>query len=94
MLEVSAMAAQNVEGLKLGQSILSQDGNYIYHVSIIDFLQKYTFKKKMERLLKIAFFSAPPAELSSISVPLYRARFINFMKEKVFNYEFNHKLAT
>ena len=38
MIEVSNIAAQNVDGLKLGESIKSSCGNYIYHISIIDYL--------------------------------------------------------
>jgi hypothetical protein len=52
MVEVSNIAAQNVDGLKLGQSIKSSCGNYIYHMSIIDYLQKYDIVKKIERLHK------------------------------------------
>ena len=52
MVEVSNIAAQNVDGLKLGQSIKSSCGNYIYHMSIIDYLQKYDIIKKIERFHK------------------------------------------
>ena len=38
MLEVSNIAAQNVDGIKLGTTIKSQCGEYIYHMSIIDYL--------------------------------------------------------
>jgi hypothetical protein len=33
--------------------ILSSCGKYIYHVAIIDYLQKYDFNKVMERISKI-----------------------------------------
>ena len=52
MVEVSNIAAQNVDGLKLGEVIRSSCGNYIYHISIIDYLQKYDIYKKIERLHK------------------------------------------
>jgi hypothetical protein len=94
MLDISAVVAGRVEGIKLGHTIPSQDGKFIYHVSIIDYLQRYNLKKKFERCLKITFYGAAPEELSAINVSKYRSRFLSFMKDKVFNYEFNHKLVT
>jgi hypothetical protein len=38
MLEVSNFAAKDVEGIKLGTSIKSSCGKFIYHLSIIDYL--------------------------------------------------------
>ena len=52
MVEVSNIAAQNVDGLKLGEAIRSSCGNYIYHISIIDYLQKSTFDQSANDLFK------------------------------------------
>ena len=71
---------------------MSFDGNFIYHISIIDYLQKYTFNKKCERYFKMAFSGATGNELSSTNINHYHNRFLGFMKEKVFNYEFNHQV--
>ena len=43
----------SVDGIKLGKKIESEDGRFIYHISIIDYLQKYDFNKKVERFYKI-----------------------------------------
>lgn len=37
------------------QPVVSACGKYIYHVSIIDFLQKYNFQKKLERTAKVIY---------------------------------------
>ena len=34
---------------------------------------------------------APPQDLSAINVKAYKKRFEEFMKDKVFNYDFNHR---
>jgi hypothetical protein len=90
MLDISKYASRDVQGLKPGTTILSSNGKYIYHISIIDYLQKYNFNKKAERFFKIALQGANPQELSSINVKAYHNRFLNFMNQKVFNYDFNH----
>lgn len=92
MLEVSNIAAHNVEGIKLGTSIKSSCGEYIYHLSIIDYLQKYTYKKKIERYHKIWWKHAEPSQISSIDSESYSKRYMKFMKELVLNYEFNHHI--
>jgi hypothetical protein len=38
MLDKSAYHSQDVEGMKLGTTIPSRDGKYIYHICIIDYL--------------------------------------------------------
>ena len=38
MLEISKIASTRVEGVQLGTSFKSQNGKYIYHISIIDYL--------------------------------------------------------
>ena len=53
MLEISKIASTKVEGVKLGTSFKSQNGKYIYHISIIDYLQLYDLNKKLERYYKI-----------------------------------------
>ncbi len=72
MVEVSNIAAQNVDGLKLGQSIKSSCGNYIYHMSIIDYLQKFDFIKWVERLHKRLIKGAKGSEISSIDSDAYK----------------------
>ena len=92
MIEVSNIAAQNVDGLRLGEAIKSTCGNYIYHISIIDYLQKYDIFKKVERLHKQFFKGAKGSEISSIDADQYKTRFMKFMADKILSYEFNHNL--
>lgn len=92
MLDMSLHMSKNIRGLKLGNKIMSCDGQYIYHISIIDFLQKYTCSKRMERCYKRTFMSANGAELSSIGVKPYKQRFMKFMRDKIFNFDFNHNI--
>lgn len=58
MLDKSLLYAKNTVGLQLGTKIHSTDGRYIFHISIIDYLQKYTIFKKLERYYKISFLGA------------------------------------
>lgn len=92
MIEVSNIAAQNVDGLKLGEPIRSTCGNYIYHVSIIDYLQKYDIFKKIERLHKQFIKGAKGSEISSIDANSYKTRFMKFMVDKILSHEFNHRV--
>ena len=91
MLEISKIASTRVEGVKLGTSFKSQNGKYIYHISIIDYLQLYDLNKKLERFYKIIAGGVDGKELSSMSSEPYKKRFLSFMKSKVFNYELNHQ---
>ena len=52
-------------------------------MSIIDYLQKYDWKKKVERYNKIYIKKAAPKEISSIDVKSYSKRFMKFMQENV-----------
>jgi len=92
MIDVSNIAAQNVNGLKLGESIRSTCGNYIYHISIIDYLQKYDIFKKIERLHKQFIKGAKGSEISSIDANSYKTRFMKFMVDKILSHEFNHRV--
>lgn len=91
MLEISQRASKQVQGVKLGRSFKSKDGTKIYHLSIIDYLQKYDIFKKVERAYKICFNGAVGKELSSMPSEPYTQRFMAFMKDKVLNYQFNHQ---
>ena len=52
-------------------------------MSIIDYLQKYDYKKKIERQHKIYVKKAIPSEISSIDVKSYSNRFMKFMQDHV-----------
>ena len=60
ILKMTDKVSQQTEGVKLGTQIPSTCGNFIYHISIIDYLQKYDLSKKTERIWKTTFKGANP----------------------------------
>lgn len=69
------------------KKILSVCGKFIYHISIIDYLQKYTIHKRLERYAKMLFVIGPRngKHLSAINQTRYKERFIEFCKKVVFS---------
>ena len=61
-----------------------RNGNRIYHLSIIDFFQKWDKYKKDERFTKTMILQKDPEMLSAIEPDKYARRFLNFMESKVF----------
>ena len=59
-------------------------GTRIYHISIIDFFQKWDIFKKGERFTKTMFLHKDPDNLSAIEPEKYAKRFLNFMEGHVF----------
>ena len=84
-LEHIQAASKLVEGVAQGSVITSTCGQYRYHISIIDYLQRYTCKKFGERWCKILFKRAIPWEVSSMAPDAYGDRFESYMKATVFN---------
>jgi hypothetical protein len=69
---------------------ISSDLAYIYHISIIDYLQDYNFDKKMENFLK-RVWRGPKAEISAVNPRRYGRRFKEFMEGEVIIYENKRK---
>ena len=46
----------------------------------------------MEHCYKRTFLNTVGDEISSINVRRYQARFMEFMRDKVFNYDFNNRI--
>lgn len=81
--------------VKKDWKIISECGGYIYHLSLIDYLQLYNTNKKLERWGKMIKYglksqstpldmlgmhnSSPNYYLSSISPSIYKERFIDFI---------------
>lgn len=61
----------------------SSCGNYIYHVSVIDFLTMFNFEKKMESFYKVFIKNQNAKLISCVEPKLYGSRFRNFMKNEV-----------
>ena len=60
--------------------VRSSCGKYIYHICIIDYLQLFNYKKKIERLYKTKRFNINPQDVSSIDAISYGKRFMFYMK--------------
>lgn len=62
----------------------SPDERVIYHIGIIDFLQGWTFDKKVEANSKMIFKCKNPTKISAVEPNAYSKRYIRFMEEHVF----------
>lgn len=67
-----------------GHLFYSQDKKWCYQISVIDYLQTYDRSKKMEVLAKRVFKNVNVKKLSAVPPDPYGARFIEFMKNSVF----------
>lgn len=68
---------------KWRHTFLSKSGKFIYHISIIDYLQDFNFEKKFENKFKV-LINKEGAQISAIEPKGYMTRYMRFMKEKVF----------
>lgn len=59
-------------GMRMANTVV---GPAYYHLGVIDILQTWTLKKRMERFFKIAFRGVDADGLSAIAPKLYKARF-------------------
>lgn len=64
------------------RAVVSADGESVYLVGIIDFLQVYNLKKKAAHAYKAAVKDA--ALISTVAPEDYAARFVGFMRNRVF----------
>ena len=62
----------------------SENGKFIYHICIIDYLQPYTVLRRFENFTKRTFTKAKASEISAVAPGLYASRFQRFMKNHVF----------
>ena len=60
---------------------ISSDKREIYHIGIIDYLQKWNFAKKREQLAKRYFLKKTKNDLSAVEPIYYQKRFQKFMKD-------------
>ena len=67
-----------------GHVYRSQNEEFIYIIGIIDYLQKYNFKKKIENCFKSLLYGKEKNMISSVEPEYYGDRFHDFMVEKVF----------
>ncbi len=62
----------------------SSNGKYYYHMAIIDYLQEYNSRKKLEHWFRKNIQSADETLISCVPSEFYAKRFLNFMKTNVF----------
>ena len=62
----------------------SSNGEFIYHVALIDYLQAFNLEKWGESRFKIWILRRNPALISAVEPDKYGERFIRFMKTEVF----------
>ena len=67
-----------------GHVYKSKNEKYIYIVGIIDYLQKYNFKKKMEHCIKGIIYGKEKNMVSAVEPEYYGKRFNDFMIKNVF----------
>ena len=75
----------------LKNQIVSSCGQFVYHISIIDYLQTYTLSKKVERwykasVLKFKNTALTARDISSVPPATFEKRFLKFMKNEVFSF--------
>lgn len=61
---------------------LSYNGEYVYHLAIIDYLQEYNWDKKSEHYAK-TIFRGSGAEISAVPPERYMKRYVEFMRNEV-----------
>ena len=59
---------------------LSSDGQWVYHVSLIDYLQQWNFEKKSEAFAKKWFLGKNSKGISAVPPEPYAKRFLSFMR--------------
>ena len=62
---------------------ISENGRFIYHIAIIDYLQEYNLEKKAENFIKVNFYQRDENKISATNPVLYMKRFYAFMKDEV-----------
>ena len=68
----------------------SNKKDFIYIIGIIDYLQKYNFRKRIETFLKVIYFGKEKNMISCVEPNYYGERFRNFMTKNVFVLEPNY----
>ena len=72
------------ENVNERNAVLSKDSKELYHIGIIDFLQKWNWFKKGESCYKTQVLRRNKGKLSAVEPDKYKQRFLNFMNKNVF----------
>jgi hypothetical protein len=63
---------------------MSKCGQYIYHVSIIDYMQLWNFDKKSEVFAKTWLLGKDKKQISAVEPHYYARRFMRFVRANIF----------
>ena len=66
-----------------GHVYKSENEQYIYIIGVIDYLQEYNFRKKMEHCLKGIIYGKEKNMISAVEPQYYGTRFYDFMMKNV-----------
>ena len=77
------VAKFNENRQKTRHRFISQCGQYIYHMGIIDYLQAYDGMKRAENFVKVWFKQKDGNLISACHPNLYAKRFYRFMRKEV-----------
>jgi len=85
--------AEDFENLGLGtrHKYISQNGRYIYHIAIIDYLQAFNLEKRLENLIKVWLYNREEYKISAVAPEMYCHRFFKFMKDNVIINQLSNK---
>lgn len=83
LLVVESLASGDRTNLQ-SYEFLSSDGKEVYHIAIIDYLQKWTKMKRLEQCSKRCILQKDPDQLSAVEPIGYEQRFKSFLRHKVF----------
>jgi len=79
------VAIENIDIAEFRNILESKDGTELYHIGIIDYLQKWDMVKKGEAILKSKFMRKNKDEISAVEPVLYCSRFKKRMRDVVFD---------
>ena len=71
---------------RLRNCLVSENKKELYHISIIDYLQFFNWKKKLERSY-FGVVSSKPDKISCQKPEVYQKRFFKFARREVFTQE-------
>ena len=74
-----------------GHVYRSDNKNYIYIIGIIDYLQKYNLRKRLETFVKGITVGKEKNMISAVEPDYYGNRFKDFMIKNVFVFEPNYE---
>lgn len=78
----SALHQRFTETEQSRHKFLSEDGKFIYHVGIIDYLQDFNIEKKLENFFK-QYVKKKGNLISAVPPSKYAERFLRFMRDEV-----------